>query len=210
MPGWRMISIIGIIGQANNNKLNFARGFLRRLSLFISCWKEVINLTLWSFSVLSAMIVDTVSGTTAAIFWQWRKDLQDYRDVDSKILWPLNQFLIFITQTLNSTTSQLGQYLNQTVSSHGCLFFIQIDFSSPPQGGCLWPPSLKSDHSSESCSDTLSGYIFKLALRVLWKYLINWLLLNNLSPLECVSWELGHYLPCSLLLSPALRLGPGR
>lgn len=96
--------------QANNTKLNFARVFLRRFSLFISCWKEVINLTHWSFPILSVMIVDTVSGTTAAIFWQWRNDLQNYRDVDSKILWPLSQFLIFITQTLNSTTCQPGRY----------------------------------------------------------------------------------------------------
>lgn len=154
--------------QANNTKLNFARVFLRSFSLFISCWKEVINLTHWFFPIFSAMIVDTISGTTAAIFWQWRKDLQDYRDVDSKILWPLNQFIIFNTQTLNSTTCQPGLYtcshqvwnsFFSPVSSRGCFFFIQIDCSSPSQGGCLWPP-VSSRSTSLSPVQTLYQDIY--------------------------------------------------
>ena len=96
--------------QANNAKLNFARGFLRRFSLSLSCWKEVIHLAHWSFHILSAMNIDIISGTIAAILWPWRKDLQNYRDVDSNYLASEPVSYLYHSNTINSTTSQPGLY----------------------------------------------------------------------------------------------------
>lgn len=136
--------------QANNAKLNFARGFLRRFSLSLSCWKEVIHLAHLSFPILSAMNIDIISGTIAAILWPWSKDLQNYRDVDSNYLASEPVSFLYHSNTKLYHFPARPIYLFSPslklffpVSSHGWLHFMQIDLSLAPQGGCLWPPHLK-------------------------------------------------------------------
>lgn len=113
-----------------------------------------------------------ISGTTTAIFWQWRKDHQDTEMLTLKFFDLWTSLLSLTLKHLNSTTCQPGLYacshqvwnffpLYHHVASY---FFIQIDCSSPLLKEVVSDHLSQSEHFSESCSDTPSGYIFKLAL----------------------------------------------